>query len=134
MHVIFFVWETGIAPPSYHRGQSTSNKKVKIVSGVRLDPIAHDLLCHLTPFVSPLHSPKTLLWRWPGAFDEENLQPYIGLGRYEHAKAIDSMLWPTEFEYHTYSEEHTQASATIATSPSPRRRNKQKAHLSQPTL
>ncbi len=81
----------------------------KIISGVSFDPVAHDLLCHLSLFRFAPQLSLNPLWRWPGAFDEENPQPYIGLGRYEHAKAIDTMLWPTEFEYHTYSEEHTQA-------------------------
>ena len=81
----------------------------KIVSGVSFDPAAHELLCHLTLFRFAPKLSLDPLWRWPGAFDEQNPEPYIGLGRFEHAKAIDTMIWPTEFEYHTYSEEHTRA-------------------------
>ena len=80
----------------------------KIISGVSFDPVAHDLLCHLTLFRFAPKLSTDPLWRWPGAFDEEKPEAYCGLGRYEHAKAIDTMLWPTEFEYHRYSEEHTQ--------------------------
>jgi hypothetical protein len=69
----------------------------------------YELGAHLTLF---RYAPKLVLdptWRWKSALDVHNPQPYMGEGRYEHARAIDAIVWPTEFEYHKYSEEHTQA-------------------------
>jgi hypothetical protein len=89
--------------------KKSGGSSVKAINGVFFPTIAHDLLCHLRLF---RYAPKLVLdptWRWPGAIDAANPQPYMGEGRYEHARAIDAIIWPTEFEYHKYSEEHTQA-------------------------
>ncbi len=81
----------------------------KIISGVQFDPATPDFVCHLALFRYGPQLLKDPLWRWHGAYDQEKPEAYTGIGRYEHAKILDSMIWPTEFEYHHYSEEHTQA-------------------------
>lgn len=89
--------------------KKSGGSPVKQICGVFFPSIAHDLLCHLTLF---RWAPKLVLdplWRWKEAIDINNPQPYMGEGRYEHARFIDAFLWKEEFEYHRYSEEHMRA-------------------------
>ncbi len=83
--------------------------KCKIVCGIEFKPNSPDFAIQLWLFHYAPRLQLNPLWRPRGAIDAENPRPYEGSGRFEHFREVATMLWPTDFEFHKYSEEHTRA-------------------------
>lgn len=89
--------------------QQKSKNNSRIVSGCEFPINSSDFAVQLNLFHYAPRLQLNPLWRPKGAVDFDNPRPYEGSGRFEHFEAISKMLWPTEFEWHKYSEEHTRA-------------------------